>query len=159
MRKRIFGHMRTANAQISLRIRAVWSGPSMSANRIIGYHKMCEWKIQVRMVFCVCAGWSESVHFAHIRWYLFACRGPINNRRPEGDYLKLLIYQKKCPWINQPLEWSESNRSTRKLQLHMTSVKRKWAFDAICEKQNVEYASHHGLRCRMQNHYCTFDIT
>ena len=31
-RKRVFGHMRTAKAQISLRIRAVWSGPSLTAN-------------------------------------------------------------------------------------------------------------------------------
>ena len=32
--------MRTAKAQISLRIRAVWSGSSLSANRIIGYYRM-----------------------------------------------------------------------------------------------------------------------
>ena len=34
--------MRTAKAQISLRIRAVWSGPSLSANRIIGYYRMMD---------------------------------------------------------------------------------------------------------------------
>ena len=34
-----FGHMRIAKAQISLRIRTVWSGLSLSANRIIGYQK------------------------------------------------------------------------------------------------------------------------
>ena len=32
--------MGTAKAQISLRIRAVWSGPSLSANKIIGYYKV-----------------------------------------------------------------------------------------------------------------------
>ena len=32
MGKRVFGHMRAAKAQISLRIRAAWSGPSLSAN-------------------------------------------------------------------------------------------------------------------------------
>ena len=37
---RIFGHMRTAKAQISLRFRAVWSGPSLSGNRITGYYEM-----------------------------------------------------------------------------------------------------------------------
>ena len=36
IRKRVFRHMRTAKARISLRIRAVWSEPSLSANRIIG---------------------------------------------------------------------------------------------------------------------------
>ena len=34
MRKRVFGHMRTAMAQIRLCIRAVWSRPSLSAYRI-----------------------------------------------------------------------------------------------------------------------------
>ena len=31
MQKNVFGHMRTAKGKISLRIRAVWSGPSLSA--------------------------------------------------------------------------------------------------------------------------------
>ena len=34
MRKRVFGQMRTAMAQITLRIRVVWSGPSLFANRL-----------------------------------------------------------------------------------------------------------------------------
>ena len=38
MRKRFFGHMRTAKAQISLHIHAVWSGSLLSANRIIGHY-------------------------------------------------------------------------------------------------------------------------
>ena len=36
MQKRVFEHMRTVMAQISLRLRAVWSGPSVSTNRISG---------------------------------------------------------------------------------------------------------------------------
>ena len=44
LRKRVFGHMRTVNAKISLRIRAVWSEPSLSASRILGYKRMCQWK-------------------------------------------------------------------------------------------------------------------
>ena len=39
MRKRVSGHLRTAKAQTSLRIRAVWSGPSLSANRILKYYR------------------------------------------------------------------------------------------------------------------------
>ena len=42
--KTYFGHMRTAKAQISLRIRAVWSWPSLSLTRINGYYKMTEWR-------------------------------------------------------------------------------------------------------------------
>ena len=57
MRKRVFWHMRTAKAQISLHIRAVWSGPSLSANRIIGHYRMRQWKANVRMRLCACVGW------------------------------------------------------------------------------------------------------
>ena len=32
--QRVFGHMWTVKAQISLRIRAAWSGPSLSTDRI-----------------------------------------------------------------------------------------------------------------------------
>ena len=51
MRKCVFGHMRTAKAQISLRICAVLSGPSMSATIIIGYYRMYEWKAKAQMIF------------------------------------------------------------------------------------------------------------
>ena len=37
MRKRVLGHMRTVMAQISLRIREVWSGHYLSTNGITGY--------------------------------------------------------------------------------------------------------------------------
>ena len=38
MWKCVFGHIQTAKTHISLRIRAVWSGPSMSVNRTTGYY-------------------------------------------------------------------------------------------------------------------------
>ena len=40
MWKRVFGYVRIAKAQIRLRIRAVWSGPSLSANRDIEYYRI-----------------------------------------------------------------------------------------------------------------------
>ena len=40
LQKRVSRHMRTSKVQIRLRVRAVWSGPSLSANRIIGYCRM-----------------------------------------------------------------------------------------------------------------------
>ena len=43
--------MGTAKAQISLRIRAVWSGPLLSANRTIGYYRMYDWRTKARMIF------------------------------------------------------------------------------------------------------------
>ena len=40
MQKRVFWHMRKTKAQVSLRIRAVWSGPLLSANGIVRYYEM-----------------------------------------------------------------------------------------------------------------------
>ena len=76
MQKRIFGHMRTTKAQISLRICAFWSGHSLSANRITGYYRMYDWRAKDRMIICACAGWSESAHFAHVRRHFLAWRSP-----------------------------------------------------------------------------------
>ena len=56
VRKHIFERMRAAKAQISLRIRADWSGPSLSTNRIVGHNKMYEWKANVRIKLCACVG-------------------------------------------------------------------------------------------------------
>ena len=46
-------YMRTAKAQISQRIHAIWSGPSLSADRIIGYYRMYEWRAKAPMVQCI----------------------------------------------------------------------------------------------------------
>ena len=44
MPKPVFGHMLAANAQISLRISTVWSGPLLSTNRITGHYVSMESK-------------------------------------------------------------------------------------------------------------------
>ena len=49
--------MRTAKAQIRLRGRAVWSGHSLSADRIIWHHRMYQWRANARMKLCACARW------------------------------------------------------------------------------------------------------
>ena len=62
--------MRTAKAQIRLRISAVWSVPSLSANRTTRYYRMYEWRSKARMILCACAGWSEATLMfdaSHIR--------------------------------------------------------------------------------------------
>ena len=48
MQKHVFGQMRTTKAQNSLYIGMGWSGPSLSANRIIVYYRMYEWKANSR---------------------------------------------------------------------------------------------------------------
>ena len=68
LRNRVFGHMRTVEALISLRIRAVWSGSSLSAKRVVGYCRMYERRATARLILCACAGRSETAqvwrHFA-----------------------------------------------------------------------------------------------
>ena len=61
------GHMRAAKTQINLRIRAILSGHSLSANKIIVYYRMYEWRAKARMILCACAGAPESAHFMHVR--------------------------------------------------------------------------------------------
>ena len=118
MRKRVFGHMRTAKAQVSLRIRTIWSGPSLSANRIIGYYRMFEWRAKIQMILCAYAGWSEPAHFAHVRRHIFASRDPLImyicllEFNSVGWNLKLIV--KKTPHKNindVTVKWPQS-RST-----------------------------------------------
>ena len=56
MWKLVIGYMWTVKAQIRLRFRAVWSGPSLSTNRIIGYYRMYDWRVKTRMILCACIG-------------------------------------------------------------------------------------------------------
>ena len=75
MLKHIFRHVRTVNALIRLHICAVWSGHSLSTNRIFGHYRMYEWRAKAQMILCACAGWSKSVHFMHVQGRFFASRG------------------------------------------------------------------------------------
>ena len=49
MHKRVLGHMQTAEAEISMRIRATLSGPFLSAKRIIDYYRMSKWREYAQM--------------------------------------------------------------------------------------------------------------
>ena len=51
------GHLRTAKAQIRLRRCTVWSGPSLSTTRIIGYYRMYQWRTKAQMSPFVSPGW------------------------------------------------------------------------------------------------------
>ena len=82
-RKCVFGRQRTAKSPISLRIRAVWSGPSLSANRTIECYRMfvsmksecpdeilriCR-KMWIR-TFCACS--KAPFRLKKPKWYLLA---------------------------------------------------------------------------------------
>ena len=55
----LFGHKWTAKAKISLCIHAVWSGPSLSTNRITGHYRMYQWRANAWMRFYSCIGWMQ----------------------------------------------------------------------------------------------------
>ena len=84
MRQCVFGHLRTAKAQISLRIRTVWSGPSLSANRIIGYDRVYELRAKARMILCAGAGSSESAHFRMSEGTFSDCLGLLLQKLESG---------------------------------------------------------------------------
>ena len=69
---RVFGYMRTTKAQISLRIRVVWSGHSVSANRSIEYYRMYQWRANVRMRICACVEWIRICAFCSKTRFFFA---------------------------------------------------------------------------------------
>ena len=77
-----FGHMQTAKAQTSLGIHVVWSGPSLSAYRIIRYYKECTNKEQI-------PGWDfahvwdeyDSMQFGHAWRHIFTWHGPFMSHR------------------------------------------------------------------------------
>ena len=48
------GHARTAKTQIRLHGCAVWTGPSLSAVRTIGYNRMYNWKVKAPIKPCAC---------------------------------------------------------------------------------------------------------
>ena len=109
MRKRVYEQMRTAKAQISLRIRAVWSGPLLSANRIIGYYRVYEWRAKAQMILCACARWSEPALFAHPRRHLFTWNGPYVSK-----YLDTFTFLSYLPWIlNQSTNISEDTQEIK----------------------------------------------
>ena len=82
--KHAFEHMRTAKAQISLCICAVWSGPSQSAYRIIERHRMYQWRANVRMRLCM-RGINLNLRLLRIIEDLFAWPGPYAVRTfPHG---------------------------------------------------------------------------
>ena len=69
------GHSKIAKAQIRISRCAVWSGPSLSAARIIGYYRMYQWSKGVRRI-CTCPGWCEFAQSLHARRHFFTWHNP-----------------------------------------------------------------------------------
>ena len=45
---------------------------SLSANRITGYYRTCEWRAYALIILFACAGLFKSAHFAHVGRHFFA---------------------------------------------------------------------------------------
>ena len=80
-------HVWREQVQISLRECAVSSGPSLSANRIIGYSRMFQWRANARIRLCASVEWYAA-HFAQGRRCVFASRGlcNANNKQKTPGY-------------------------------------------------------------------------
>ena len=125
MRKRVFRYMRTVKVQIRLCMRAVWSGPSLSANKAIRYYRMYEWTAKARLIFCASAGWSESAHVAHVWSHSFTWYGPFycsdfegwsqDCSKSDGCFSKYLI---SSPW--------------RRYEDYLISFCKQWKFRCHC---------------------------
>ena len=48
-----------------------------TADRIMGYYRMYEWRAKARMILCACAWWSESTNFVHVWRHFFGWRDPV----------------------------------------------------------------------------------
>ena len=75
MRKCVLCHMRTTKAQISLRIRAVWSAPLFSLLRYYSISKFCCRNFKTLASFCSCAGRFVSGLVGNSQRHILSCRG------------------------------------------------------------------------------------
>ena len=75
MWKCVFGHVRTAMAQISLHSCTVWSGPWLCANRITWYYRLhvYQWRAKTWMILHAWAVWSKSAHFEDVWRQVIQC--------------------------------------------------------------------------------------
>ena len=75
MRKYVLCHMQTTKAQISLRIRAVWSAPCCSLLREYNISRFYSQNFKTLASFCGCAGRFVSGLVGNSRRHIFSCRG------------------------------------------------------------------------------------
>ena len=92
MQQRVFGHMLTAKAQIRQRIRAVWSGLSLSADRTIGYYRMYQWRANARMRLWASVEWT---------WICAFCACSKAQFRKAWPIVKVSIFLKNRHFIIQ----------------------------------------------------------
>ena len=100
MWKRVFGHTLIAKTQISLRIRAVWSGPSLFAYRIIGYWRIYRYITKVLIRLYCFVGWPGSLLLPYVQNTYFLWHGPsyIRKMRKLG-YKAIYIKRPQPQWI------------------------------------------------------------
>ena len=132
MQQRAFGHMRTAMPRSAC----------VSAKRIIGYYRMYNWRTKTRMILTVCAGWSKSLDFAHVRRYYFVWRDPY------GSFQKKKKTQLMSLWCRR---WQGQNTFQCNLTAHAWSF---WIWRRCDTIHEYEY-NHNDLYC----HCSTYSLS
>ena len=95
MRRRVLRHMQTAKAQISMRIHAAWSGPSLSANRVIRHCRMLQQRTNALMWLEVRADWYKSLHFWLAGRHFFRLTRSIWSTLGKTEHLPTIIVSAK----------------------------------------------------------------
>ena len=134
----VFKHDRTAKTQIC----TVWSGPTLSANRIIGYYRMYEWKAKAWMALCSCTRCSESMHFMHVRRHFFAWR-PICLIYSHVAWSQLAL-SKALPTLTVPQRPVILNNIVRSFwNILSFLIKKSATFHALTNKYIITYTLLH----------------
>ena len=157
------GHMQTAKGQIRLHRCAVWSGPLLSANRIISHLRMYQWRGNARMrlyasmvwvwifEFCACSrclfAWCapNDISYLHVKRF-FQPKIPI--------FFLFLLKNICCGYILVVPHWGISNeylqhifswRNQKKIMWIPTSYLEVWYFETrvttIRSKLKTKYFS------------------
>ena len=100
IRKRVFGHMWTAKIQFSLRICAVWSGPSLSAGTITGYCRMYEWRAKAWTILWAWRWMIQIYAFCVFsKAFFFVCHCPFRCWKVGyNSALTLVLLSPDIPW-------------------------------------------------------------
>ena len=150
MGKYAFGHMCTAKVQISLRICVVWAGPSMSANWIIGHHRMHQWRTNAWWD-CACVEWLRILHMLEDTFRLV---------RPILPFWRLVLYWTPLDWsrhrlLQSPWIWIQSIPTI--LYLHLCNISPKmylysFAYRSICTAGCTKTTA----KTLMRKHRCAY---
>ena len=111
----------------------------LSANWITGYYRMYEWRAKARMILCTCAGWYESLHFAHVQRHFFAWCSPFCD--PTGAFSERKLGLLHVNWNFQNIPGVSLGQSIGIL------LYRKWGIGSRCQYKIYVFVLQHTAKC------------